>query len=67
MVFHRIGMVRMAGASAQPIPRVSASCATNQSSRPNATGGGPILADRSVAILVHSYGYGLRYAPGGST
>ena len=82
------GVVRMAGASAQPIPRVSARCAscrrhassvTHQSGRAvagrrtscDATGGGPILADDGVmpeacfqhdAILVHSLGYGLRYA-----
>ena len=37
-----------------PIPQVSARCATHQSGRASATGGGPILADRGVAILVRS-------------
>ena len=64
MVFHRVGVVRMEGASPQTRLAALARSATHQTGCSGATGGGPILADRGVAILARSEGYGLRYAPG---
>ena len=66
MEFHRARTVRMAGASAPPMPAALANGATNQAGRSSATGGDLGLAARVVGHFARSFGYARQRPPGGS-